>query len=92
MAVRVALGARSWQIAALILGQGIGLTLTGIAIGGVASLWAGSLLRSRLYETSTTDPLMLAIAAGLLLVTAAAASAAPALRVIRAPLSRLLVS
>ncbi len=92
MAVRVALGARSWQIAALILGQGIGLTLTGIAIGGLAGSWASSLLRSRLYETSPTDPVTLAASAALLLATAVAACAPPALRVIGSPLSRLLAS
>ena len=90
MAVRVALGARSWQVAALIVGQGIGLTAIGIVIGGLGSLWVGSLLRSQLYETSARDPLALAIAAALLLITAVGACAAPAWRVVRAPLTRLL--
>jgi predicted permease len=90
MAVRVALGARSWQVAALIVGQGIALTAMGIIIGGLGSLWAGSLLRSQLYETSAIDPLALSIAAALLLITAAGACAAPAWRVVRAPLTRLL--
>jgi len=90
MAIRMALGAQSWQVARLIVGQGIRLAAIGAVAGAVASLWAGQLLRAHLYETPTSDPLTIGGAAALLLATAAAACAAPAVRVAATDVSRSL--
>jgi putative ABC transport system permease protein len=79
MWIRIALGAQGWQVAALIVGQGIRLAAIGILVGAAASLWAGWLLRAHLYEIPPSDPLTMAAAAALLLVMAAAACGAPAL-------------
>jgi putative ABC transport system permease protein len=90
MAIRMALGAQRWQVARLIVGQGIRLAAIGAVAGAVASLWAGQLLRAHLYETPTSDPLTIGGAAALLLATAAAACAAPAVRVAATDVSRSL--
>ena len=90
MAIRVALGAQRWQVAGLIVRQGLVLAVTGVSIGALASVWAGSLLRAQLYETSGFDPLTVCATAALLLTAALLACAAPAGRAASAPVSRLL--
>jgi ABC-type antimicrobial peptide transport system permease subunit len=81
MSIRLALGAQGWQVAKLIVGQGVRLAAIGALVGAAGSVWAGWLLRAHLYETQAADPVTIAGAAGLLLVTAAAACVPPALRV-----------
>jgi putative ABC transport system permease protein len=81
MSIRMALGAQGWQVASLIVGQGIRLAAIGILIGAAASLWAGWLLRARLYEIPPSDPVSIVGAAALLLATTAAACGVPAARV-----------
>src|SRR5258706_13740051 len=81
MSIRLALGAQGWQVARLIVEQGVRLAAIGVLVGAVASLWAVWLLRAHLYETSAADPVTIAGAAALLLATAAAACAGPALRI-----------
>ncbi len=90
MAIRVALGAQSWQVASAIVGQGIRLSAVGISIGALSAMWTATLLRAQLYETSTFDPVTLCAAATLLLAAALAACASPALRAASTPVSRLL--
>jgi putative ABC transport system permease protein len=78
--VRVALGARTPQVAALVLGQTMRLTLAGIAIG-LAGAFAGMrVLKSLLFDVSPTDPMVLASTAGALIFIAAAASLVPTRR------------
>jgi predicted permease len=68
--VRVALGARRSDVVRLILCQGLRLTLTGMAIGGVCSVALTWVLRSVLYGISATDPVsFLAVAVVLTMVT-----------------------
>jgi predicted permease len=90
MAIRMALGAHTWQVAGLIVRQGLVLAVAGVSIGALASVWAGSWLRAQLYETSGFDPLAVCAAAALLLAAAMLACAAPALRAAATPVSRLL--
>ncbi|HTM48318.1 MAG TPA: ADOP family duplicated permease [Bryobacteraceae bacterium] len=80
MSIRLALGARPWQVTRLIVEQGVRLAAIGIVTGAVASLWAASLLRAGLYETPVTDPLTMLASAALLLSTAIAACLGPAAR------------
>lgn len=81
--VRRALGARTWDVVRLVVGQGVGLLALGAAVGGLASLGAGRLLRGQLYGVGATDPLTFAAVAAALLVTALVATVAPAVRASR---------
>lgn len=81
--VRVALGATRSDVASLILSGTGRLILTGIALGWLAALAFGRLLASALFEVSPGDPLVLSIAAALLVATALLASALPAHRATR---------
>ena len=55
IAVRMALGARRAQVLQLVLGQGLWLTLTGLAIGIAISMALTRYLKSQLYGVATTD-------------------------------------
>jgi putative ABC transport system permease protein len=69
IAVRVALGATRQRVLRLVLGQGLRLSLLGVALGTVGALVATRLLRAQLYEVSPTDPVSLILAAiGLTLI------------------------
>lgn len=78
--VRVALGAGATDVRRLVLGQSLRLSVTGLIAG--AALFAGlsGILESQLYEVSARDPLVIAGATLLLLVTALLASYLPARR------------
>ena len=76
--VRVALGARRIDVVRLIVGQGLRLTLSGMAIGVVCSLALTWILRSVLYGISATDPISFLAVAVVLTMVALAASYVPA--------------
>ncbi len=76
--VRVALGARRSDVVRLILGQGLRLTLSGMAIGAVCSVALTWVLRSVLYGISATDPVSFLAVAAVLTMVALAASYVPA--------------
>ena len=81
--VRLALGARAPQVAALVLGQTMRLTIAGVVIG-LAGAFAGMrMLRTLLFEVSPTDPLILGGTSAVLLLIAAAASLVPTRRAAR---------
>ena len=61
--IRVALGARRDDVLKLIIGEGLRLTLIGIAIGIAGSLALARFLSSMLYGVTPTVPLT--VAAGL---------------------------
>jgi putative ABC transport system permease protein len=81
--VRVALGARVPQVASLVLGQTMRLTIAGVVIGLAGAIVSMRALGSLLFEVSPTDPAVLATTAVMLIVIAAAASLAPARRAAR---------
>ncbi|HEV7905749.1 MAG TPA: ABC transporter permease [Pyrinomonadaceae bacterium] len=56
LGIRIALGAKARDVLALILGRGLALTLTGIALGLVASFALTRFLSSLLFGISATDP------------------------------------
>ncbi len=76
--VRMALGARRTDVVRLILGQGLRLTLTGMAVGIVVSLALTWVLRSVLYGISATDPVSFVAVAAVLTMVTLAASYVPA--------------
>jgi putative ABC transport system permease protein len=83
MGIRMAVGARASQVSRLVLGRSFRLALIGIAIGTIGALAVTRVLRSLLYETSTTDPLTIGAVSVLLLGVALLASYLPARRAAR---------
>jgi predicted permease len=83
IAVRIALGAQSGRVIAMILGETIGLVIAGLALGGGLAYAASRLITSRLYGVAPQDPLTLGLAAGLLVAVAIGAAYLPARRASR---------
>jgi putative ABC transport system permease protein len=76
--VRLALGARTGDVLKLVIGQGLKLTLLGLAIGLTASLPAARAMKSLLYGVGAGDPTTFAVIALLVLFTALLACYLPA--------------
>ena len=55
--LRIALGARRWNVLSLVINQGLTLTLIGIVIGLSAAFALTRALEAMLFEVSPTDPL-----------------------------------
>jgi len=83
MGIRVALGARPADILRLVVGQGMRMTLIGVALGVVVSLALTRLLASLLFGVQATDPLAFSAAALVLGGAAFVASYIPAWRATR---------
>ncbi len=81
--VRMALGARSGNIARAVIGHGIGIVAAGVVAGVLAALAMGSLVASLLYGVRPRDPLVLGSVAMTLMFVAVAACLIPAWRAIR---------
>ena len=81
--IRRALGAQYVDIVRLVLGQGLALTLTGIALGICGALALTRFLTSLLFQTSPTNPLTLACVAGTFLIVGLTAAYLPARRAAR---------
>lgn len=83
LGIRLALGARASSVRALVLRQGLGMALAGVAIGLLAALALGRLVSSLLYDVSPSDPRVLALVAALLSAVSLMASLVPAVRATR---------
>jgi predicted permease len=83
IAIRMALGAQRTTILSLVMQQGMGLALIGIAAGVVGALSLTHLMSSLLFGVSATDPLTFAGVAILLTAAALAACYFPARRAMR---------
>jgi putative ABC transport system permease protein len=83
MGIRVALGARPADILRLVVGQGMRMTMIGVALGVIASLALTRLLASLLFGVQATDPLVFSAAALVLAGTAFLACYIPAHRATR---------
>jgi macrolide transport system ATP-binding/permease protein len=81
--MRMALGATRRDIVAMIVRQGLGLTLTGVAIGLIAALGATRLFKSLLVGVSATDATSFGVTTILLVTVALAAAYLPARRAAR---------
>jgi putative ABC transport system permease protein len=80
MGIRTALGAPRLVILRLILGQGLLLTATGVAIGLAGSIAVTRLIADLLFNVRPTDPVTFAMVALFLTAVALTASLLPALR------------
>jgi predicted permease len=78
--VRIALGARREQIAAMILVESLLLVTAGLAIGIPSALAALRLIRSELYGLNASDPINMLIAVAVMVGVAALAGYLPARR------------
>src|SRR5687768_9858315 len=89
--IRMALGARPGDVLKLIIKQGLGLTLMGVAIGLGGALIATRLIDTQqLYGVSPTDPSTFAVIALLLTAVSLFACYLPARRATRVdPLTAL---
>ncbi|HEY2360689.1 MAG TPA: ABC transporter permease [Candidatus Angelobacter sp.] len=81
--IRMALGAQRSEILRLVLLDGMRPVFVGLLLGLMGGAAAGMLIKSILYGTRPLDPIVFAGMVGSLLVTAAVASAIPALRACR---------
>jgi len=81
--VRMALGARQIDVLLMVVGQGGGLALAGVALGLMASMAMTRFLSSLLFGVSATDPVTLAAVSALLATVALVASWIPARRATR---------
>jgi predicted permease len=83
LGIRLALGARPATVFRLILRQGMGLVLAGIALGGFGSLWLARLISNLLFGVPAHDPGTFLATAAILAGVAALASFMPARRATR---------
>lgn len=78
--VRMALGARQWQVLWLVERQGMALVAAGLAIGLVGAVVSTRFMHALLFRVGTRDPLTFATAAGTLIVVSLLACYLPARR------------
>jgi ABC-type antimicrobial peptide transport system permease subunit len=83
LGIRLALGATSGQAMRTMVAPGIALTLVGVVIGCVLARILVRVMQHIVFGITPGDPVTFAGVAVILLVVAAVASAAPALRVLR---------
>jgi predicted permease len=78
--IRIALGAETRQVVAMIVRQGIILVVIGLVVGIAASLGAGLLITNQLYGVSWADPIVMITVALVIVTVAFVASWLPARR------------
>ena len=83
LGVRMALGANPKDVLALVMKEGLRLTLPGLVAGIAAALAAARLVGGMLFQVSAADPGTFAAAAVFLGLVAAIASYLPAVRATR---------
>ena len=88
--IRMALGAEPGRVRAMILREGLVMTLTGAGLGLLLALGLGKLCAGLLYQVSPVDPLTFVLAPTALFVTAMIACYLPARKATRvSPLTAL---
>jgi hypothetical protein len=78
--VRVALGARASDVAALVVRQGLPPVIVGVALGLVIAVLSSRAIAAVLFETSTREPRIYALVAVLVLFAGFAAALLPGFR------------
>lgn len=83
LGIRIALGATQDRVVRLVLGQGVALTVAGVALGLVGAFWLVHLLNAVLFGVGATDAPTFGGVAVVLLGVASLASYLPARRAAR---------
>jgi ABC-type antimicrobial peptide transport system permease subunit len=78
--IRVALGARSEQVVALVVRHGVVLATVGVALGCALAVPTVRAMRSLLYDVAAFEPVTLVAVGGVMILIAAIASLLPARR------------
>ena len=78
--IRIALGAKTTNVSAMIIGQGMRLVIAGIVLGLIAAFGVTSLMEKLLFKVSPADPTTFALISLLLAGVALAACFVPARR------------
>jgi len=81
--IRLALGASSRGLVALVIKQALYLTLAGVVAGVILAIAFSPLVASQLFGVGGSDPVTIAIVVATLLTVALVAAAVPAARVLR---------
>jgi ABC-type lipoprotein release transport system permease subunit len=81
--LRMAIGAQAGDIFRMIIGEGLTLSLTGLALGLLGAWWLGSLASNLLVGVTASDPLTFITVSLLLTAVAMAACYFPARRAMR---------
>ena len=81
--IRIALGASHKSVLRLVVGQGISLSVIGVAIGVIASLFLTKLMATLLFGVSATDPITFVAISLLLIGVTTIASVVPARRAMK---------
>jgi ABC-type antimicrobial peptide transport system permease subunit len=81
--IRIALGARSTELIALVLGRGLRLSAIGVGIGTLAAVGLSRLIASLLYKVTPLDQLTFTMVPGILALATMLACLIPAVRATR---------
>ena len=81
--VRKALGARMPDVLKQVVGEGLRTVALGVILGAALSILSGRLIVALLYGVEPTDPSVLTLVSGTLLLVAALAALVPAWRATR---------
>ena len=81
--IRMAIGARASDVLLLVLRQGVGMALVGLAVGVAGALAVRQVLQSILVGVSPTDPLTFGSVIGIIVVASCVAAYLPARRATR---------
>ena len=83
MGIRIALGARAWDVSRMVLWQGLRPAIAGVALGLAGAVFAVRILTSQLFGVSPADPATFTVVPVVLLAIAALACFVPAWRASR---------
>ncbi|MFC1661014.1 ABC transporter permease, partial [Gemmatimonadota bacterium] len=83
MGIRMAVGSGAGEVFRLVVGQGLRVVAVGLVVGVLGSLGLVQLIRSLLYGVQPSDPVVMAVVAGILAATGLVACVIPAQRATR---------
>ena len=83
IAIRMAVGADTGRIFRMVVGEGLVLSVAGVALGLLGSVWVGHAVRNLLFGVGPLDPATFAAGSAFLLAVALAACYLPARRAMR---------
>jgi predicted permease len=81
--LRMALGSATRSVYRLVLGQALRITVAGLALGLLSTLWLTRFLAALLFDVQPTDPTIYAVVVSTLLGLALLAGCVPARRAVR---------